>query len=209
LSENNIFGKGQMQWDALNMVGKTLSSAIISAIAAIYAVATVMLGSFGYSWIQVRISEALTPLPYILGVPAIFGLTLGVVISNAFSPVGLPDLVFGPLLTLAAAILSYRVNFGRKMLACVYPVVINGLGVSAYVSGFYNVPYLVCVLTIGVGETISAVLVGYPLLCAIERIVSHLTAEKNGSAKGACAESDVTEQNTNESQNSRCPTRSA
>jgi len=191
------------------MVGKTRSIAIVSSIAAVYAVSTVMLGSLGYSWVQVRISEALTPLPYLLGVPAVFGLTLGVVVSNVFSPVGLPDLVFGPLLTLAAAILSYKVNFGRKMLACIYPVVINGLGVSAYISGFYNVPYLVCVLTVGVGETISAVLIGYPLLCAIERIVFHLTTEKKSSAKEAHAKSDATEQNTNENQDSRRPTRSA
>jgi uncharacterized membrane protein len=108
---------------------------------------------------------------------------MGAVISNTFSPVGLPDLIFGPLLTLAAAILSYRFNFGRKLIACIYPVVVNGFGVSAYVSGFYNVPYAVCVLTIGFGEAISAVLVGYPLLCGMERIGVRITNEKTAGAK--------------------------
>lgn len=51
-------------------------------------------------------------------------------------------------------------------------------------AGFYNVPYLESVLTIGVGEAISAVLLGYPLLCAIERSAFIATAEKTGSAKG-------------------------
>ena len=165
------------------MVDRAFGIGATATIAAVYAVLTVSLGSFGYSWLQVRISEALTPLPYLLGAPAILGLFLGVVVSNAFSPVGLPDLIFGPLLTLAAAILSYRLNFGRKLVACIYPVLINGFGVSAYVAGFYNVPYLLCVLTIGVGETISAVIVGYPLLWSVERFFFQ-TGQETGSAKG-------------------------
>jgi len=166
------------------MVSRAFDAAVVAVIGAVYTVLTVALGSFGYSWLQVRISEALTPLPYVFGVPAIFGLVVGVVISNSFSPVGLPDLIFGPLLTLAAAILTYRLNFGKKLVACIYPVVINGFGVSAYVAGFYGVPYLLCVLTIGVGETISAVLLGYPLLWGVERILFPNPAQETGSAKG-------------------------
>jgi len=192
------------------MIRRAFGVAVAAVISAVYAALTVALGSFGYSWLQVRVSEALTPLPYLFGVPAIFGLVVGVVISNSFSPIGLPDLIFGPLLTLIAAVLSYRLNFGRKLVACIYPVVINGFGVSAYVAGFYNVPYLVCVLTIGVGETISAIFIGYPLLCAIERIGFHTTAEKNWQYKRKKrSESDVTEENTNGNQNSGCPAWSA
>jgi len=139
-------------------------------LAATYVVATVQLGSFGYSWIQVRISEALAPLPYLFGFPAVIGLTLGCIIANVFSPVGLPDLIFGPFLTLIAAILSWKFSFSKRFAACVYPVVINAFGVSAYVADFYGVPYEVSVLSIGVGEVIAAILLGYPLLRAIERI---------------------------------------
>jgi uncharacterized membrane protein len=143
----------------------------VSVLAATYAVVTVMSGSLAYSWVQVRISEALTPLPYLLGFPAVIGLTLGCIIANVFSPVGLPDLVFGPLLTLVAGVLSWKLNFGRRFIACLYPVVVNAFGVSAYLAGFYGVQYEVSVLTIGVGESIAAVLVGYPLLRAIERFI--------------------------------------
>ena len=138
-------------------------------IASLYAVLTVALGSFGYSWIQVRISEALTPLPFIFGPPAILGLTLGVVIANLFSPVGMADIIFGPLLTLIAAILSWKFSYGKRLIACTYPVVINALGVSAYIASFYGVPYMMSVVSIGVGEFIAAVLLGYPLLKALER----------------------------------------
>lgn len=151
---------------------KELSSKVATTAltAAIYAMTTVVLGQLSYSWIQVRISEVLTPLPFLMGFPVVFGLTLGCVLANLFSPVGVPDMIFGPLLTLLAAFLSWKVNFGKKVVACIYPVLINAFGVSAYIYSFYRVPYLVSVVTIAVGEFIAAVLVGYPLLTSIEKI---------------------------------------
>ncbi len=50
----------------------------------------------------------------------------------------------------------------------------NALGVSAYVSSFYDITYTVSVLTISVGEFIAAVGVGYPLMIAIERMLLRL-----------------------------------
>lgn len=132
---------------------------------------TIALGSFGYSWVQIRISESLTPIPFLLGFPAVAGLALGCVIANFFSPVGLPDLIFGPLLTLCAALLSWKLNFKSRVVACIYPVLINAFGVSAYVYSFYGVPYILSVATIATGEFIAAVLIGYPLLAAIEETV--------------------------------------
>jgi len=142
---------------------------LVSVIAAVYAITTVTLGSFGYSWIQVRIGEALAPLPILMGFPAVAGLTLGCIVANIFSPVGLPDMVFGPLLTFCAAVLSWKLSFNKKCVACMYPVLVNALGVSAYVSSFYGVPYMASVLTIAIGEFIATVLIGYILLTAIEK----------------------------------------
>ena len=149
----------------------SLKVSITVTISAIYTVLTLFLGEFGYSWVQVRISEALTPLPFLIGFTAVAGLTMGCIIANLFSPVGLPDMVFGPLLTFFAAILSWKFNLDQKFVACIYPVLVNAFGVSAYVSSFYGVPYLMSVATIAVGEFIAAVLVGYPLLTAIEKKV--------------------------------------
>jgi uncharacterized membrane protein len=142
----------------------------VAVIAAVYAVVTILLGPLGYSWIQIRVSEALAPLPYLLGLPAVVGLTLGAAIANTYSPVGLPDLVFGPILTLIAAGLSWRFSFNKRLVACVYPVLVNALGVSAYLAGFYGVPYAFTVLSVALGESIAAILLGYPLLRAIEKI---------------------------------------
>jgi len=151
----------------------SLKFAVASLIAASYALLTVGCGSLGYSWIQVRISEALTPLPYIIGFPAVAGLTVGCVLANSFSPIGLPDMIFGPVLTVLAGLLSWKFSFRRKGVACVYPIVVNAFGVSAYVSLFYSVPYPISVATIGFGEFIATMLIGYPLLAAIERTGIH------------------------------------
>jgi len=136
------------------------------------------MGELGYSWIQIRISEALTPLPFLMGFPAVAGLTIGCIAANLFSPVSLPDMVFGPLLTFFAAYLSWKANLGRKIVACAYPVLVNAFGVSLYVSSFYGVPYWLSVMTIALGEFISAVIVGYPLLSAIEKVAAHQDGTK-------------------------------
>lgn len=158
--------------------GMSLRVVIMSIVASLYASITIVLGSFGYSWVQIRVSESLTPLPFLFGSSSVVGLTLGCIIANAFSPVGLPDIVFGPMLTLLAALLSWKLSFGRKIIACVYPVLINGVGVSAYVASFYGVPYMLSMLSIAFGEFVAAVLIGYPLLRVIER-VSSKTAHEN------------------------------
>jgi uncharacterized membrane protein len=139
-------------------------------IAAIYAVTTISLGSLGYSWIQVRVGEALAPMPYLFGLPAVIGLSVGCIVANLYSPAGIPDLVLGPMFTLIAAILSWKLNFGKRLVACVYPVIVNAFGVSAYLAGFYHISYVLSVLSIALGESIAAILLGYTLLRAMEKM---------------------------------------
>jgi uncharacterized membrane protein len=162
----------------------TLKIAVTTFTAAAYTAMTIALGPFSYAWIQVRISEALTPLPFLLGLPAVVGLTLGCILANIFSPIGLPDIVFGPIMTLLAALLSWRFSFKRKIIACAYPVLINAFGVSFYVSLFYGTPYPVTVVAIAFGEFIAAVMIGYPVLTAIEKITKArgYSKQTNGTA---------------------------
>lgn len=148
----------------------TRQIALSIILSCLYTVLTVSLGSFGYSWVQVRISECLTPLPFLWGLPAVIGITTGVLLANVFSPVGIIDIIFGPVLTFLAAILSWKASFGRRALACIYPIIVNAFGVSFYVSHFYGVSYLLTVISIGAGQSIACLLVGYPLLLALEKI---------------------------------------
>jgi len=150
-------------------MANSVKVATAALIASTYSVVTVILGPLGYSWLQVRIAEALTPLPFLMGFSAVAGLTVGCIVANIFSPVGIPDMIFGPLLTLFAALLSWKYNFHRMSIACVYPIIINAIGVSAYIYSFYNVPYTMSVGSIAVGEFIAVALIGYPLMRMIAK----------------------------------------
>lgn len=133
-------------------------------IAGLYAALTISLAFMSYGYLQVRISEALTVLPFI-SVATIPGLVLGCFIANLISPAGLPDLIFGSLCTLLAAFLTYLMSKTKKpFLAPLPPVIVNALGVSLYLHHFYNVPYWFNVLCIAAGEFLACYVLGYPLL---------------------------------------------
>jgi uncharacterized membrane protein len=133
-------------------------------IAALYAALTLALAFMSYGPIQIRISEALTVLPFI-SIAAIPGLALGCLVANLFSPVGLPDIIFGSLCTLIAAGLTYLISKTKKpFLAPLPPIIVNSLGVSLYLHFFYNLPYWLNVLYISIGEIVACYLLGYPLL---------------------------------------------
>ena len=133
-------------------------------IAALYAALTIALAFMSYGPLQIRISEALTVLPFI-SIAAIPGLALGCLVANLFSPVGLPDIIFGSICTLLAAGLTYSISKTKKpFLAPLPPIVVNSLGVSLYLHFFYNLPYWFNVLYILIGEIIACYFLGYPLL---------------------------------------------
>lgn len=149
---------------------RTIKIAKIAFIAGLYAALTVYLQPISYGPVQVRISEALTILP-IFFIEAIPGLFLGCVIANIFSPFGVYDIVFGSLLTLFAAFLTYRLR-RKTVLAFMSPVIINALGVSAYLSYLTDIPYLILVAQIAIGELIAVFGIGsllYATLLRFER----------------------------------------
>ena len=71
---------------------------------------------------QFRVSEALTLLPFYLP-EAIPGLFFGCIFANFFGGYGLPDMVFGSLATLIAAVLSRK--SGNIYFASLWPVISN------------------------------------------------------------------------------------
>ena len=92
-------------------------------------------------------------------------------IANIFGGLGLVDIVFGSLVTLLAAYLTSKMP--NRILAVVPPVVLNAFIVSIWVSKFSNAPYLLTVLTIGLGEFFSVGGLGILLLMAVEKINKH------------------------------------
>ena len=116
-----------------------------------------------------RFSEALCILP-IFTPAAIPGLYLGCLLANLLTGGVIWDVIFGSLVSLAAA-------FGTRMLrkypfaATFPPVILNALIIPIILIYAYEVPdaYWYLVLTVGAGELISCTILGYILYKALDK----------------------------------------
>ena len=149
-----------------------------SVIGAIYAVLTIALAPFSYGMLQVRVSEALTILPFFTSA-AVPGLFIGCIIANIYgvlsgnSLLGVFDIVFGSLATLIAAYLSSKAR--KKFLVPIPPIIVNALvvGVMMYYA-FLNIPelkgpVLVFIGWVGLGQLVACYGLGYPLILILQR----------------------------------------
>ena len=148
---------------------KVLFVAQAALIAAIYVVLTYFVSAFHLASgaIQVRISEALTILPFFTPA-AIPGLAIGCLLSNLLTGCLPMDVIFGSLATLIGAVGSYLLR-RYKWLVPLPPVVANTVIVPyvlAYVYGAEEtIPFFM--LTVGIGEVISCYVLGGILLNAL------------------------------------------
>ena len=140
-----------------------------AAIAAIYVVLTLIFAPLSYGEIQVRVSEALTILPFFTPA-AVLGLFIGCLIANIFGGAILPDIIFGSIATLLGAAGSYLVR-NNKYLVPLPPIISNMIIVPLVLRFAYMVPLPVplMMLTVGIGEVISCGVLGMILLIALEK----------------------------------------
>ncbi len=138
-------------------------------IAALYVALCLVFNATSFGVIQFRPAEALTLLP-ILFPEAIPGIFIGVLIANLFGGVGLVDIIFGSLISLVAAYLTWTWRY--NLLAYLSPIVLNAFLVSLYLHVFFNTPYWYMVLSIGISQSIVVVLLGVPLITYIRKRTS-------------------------------------
>ena len=138
-------------------------------IAAVYVVLTYFISAFNLASgaIQIRISEALTVLPYFTPA-AVPGLFIGCLLSNFLTGALLPDVVFGSLATLLGALGSYALR-KHKVLVTLPPVISNMVIIPFVLRYAYNLPFVVrgmdlsipfYMLTVGTGEVVSCCILG-------------------------------------------------
>lgn len=137
-------------------------------IAAMYAALTILIPG-GSGQVQVRVSEALTVLPFFMPA-AIPGLFAGCLLANIIVGVSLYDVIFGSLATLAAAFLTRKMPV--KYLAPLPPVVINAVVVAFILNISLNAPLLATMGFVAIGEIIACYGLGYPLMLLIGRQVA-------------------------------------
>jgi uncharacterized membrane protein len=133
-------------------------------IAATYAALTILLTPFSYGPVQIRISEAMTILPFFTPA-AVPGLFIGCLVSNFLSPYGIIDIICGSGATLIAAIGSYMLR-KRPVLVPLPPVLANSIIIGLMLYYAYGVPMNLFLIMawIGLGELIACYAIGYPLL---------------------------------------------
>ena len=141
-----------------------------AAIAAIYVVLTIVFSAFSFGEIQVRLSEALTILPVFTSA-AVPGLFAGCIFGNILGGAILPDIIFGSLATFIGAIGSYALRKNRY-LCSVPPVISNALIIPFILTYAYHIPGGIpfFMLTVGLGEVISCMVLGQILLTVLNPI---------------------------------------
>jgi len=145
--------------------------AVTGMTAAVYAALTAAVPVLSYGEIQCRFSEALNLLIFINPVFAP-GVVLGCFIANLFSPIGVPDWIFGTLATALSALLI--IKFSKNLLtASLWPVVINGIVIGAEILVFFSDPPMSPVKYAGfagavmLGQAVAVTLIGVPLFSQV------------------------------------------
>lgn len=137
-------------------------------IIATYTVVSLLLGSFSFSMIQVRLSEVLVLLclyhkkfiiPVTIG--CLFTNIIGV--FNGLNPI-VTDIIFGTLATLLSCIAVYYFRnvklFNLPLLSLFLPTVINGVIIGIELSYYFNISVLLLISYVSLGEFISVTLLG-------------------------------------------------
>ncbi|MCL2080744.1 MAG: QueT transporter family protein [Oscillospiraceae bacterium] len=155
----------------------TLSITRMALLAAIYAALTLALAPISFGQFQIRVSEAMTVLPFFFpeAVPALF---VGCLLANLLGTLmgvslGVLDIVFGSLATLLAAYLTSKCK--KLWLAPLPPVVINAVVIGALLAytltpeaGAAGFPMFAG--SVGLGQVAACYGLGIPLLLAVKKL---------------------------------------
>ena len=151
-----------------------------AVIAALYVVLTYVSSAVGlaYGGVQFRLSEALTILP-VFTPAAIPGLTIGCVLGNLGSPMGIVDIVCGAGATLLASLVTYFLKKicvkGIPVLSVLSPVVFNAVIVGLELAfltvptGFNFASFGIFALQVGLGELLVCGCLGIPLFILVKK----------------------------------------
>jgi len=147
------------------MNDQTKMMAINALIAALYAVWTFAIAPISYGPIQARLSEVMVFLAF-YNKKYIPGLTLGCIIANMMSSLGLVDMVFGTLSTIIVCFAMYYLP--NRYIAAVAGGVITGVIIGAELAAVFGFPFFVSALEVFAGEVI-VLIIGAVIFGIIER----------------------------------------
>jgi len=162
-----------------------------AVVAGLYAGLTLAVMPLSYGAVQFRISEVLCILPFFFPF-SVWGLFVGCIISNIFSPYFWLDITVGPAASLLAALctmyigqLNSRDRVLTKIIACFPPVIFNALFIGAMISyimisegdaSSFMLVFLSCSFWVGLGQLGVMYLLGLPLMIYLPktRIINNI-----------------------------------
>ena len=150
-----------------------------AVIAAAYVALTLLFAPISFDAIQVRISEALTILPFFLP-EAVPGLFVGCILGNLIGGAIVPDIIFGSIATLLGAVGTYMLGRHRSpvWVATIPPIAANTMIIPFVLYFGYGLKgstpavILYYALTIFIGEVIACGVGGTLLALFLRKVPS-------------------------------------
>lgn len=138
----------------------------LSVVAALYVALTLALYPLSYGAIQFRVSESLMMLISYNPMYAI-SLSIGCLISNLASPMGVIDVVYGTLATVIASVLMLKIK--NKYISSLIPTIVNAIVIGIELKCYYELPLFISMLEVALGEFVVVTLIGVPLFKSLEK----------------------------------------
>ncbi|MEM4721350.1 MAG: QueT transporter family protein [Candidatus Methanomethylicaceae archaeon] len=142
---------------------KNLSSRDIAkaaVIAALYVALVWALTPISFGAVQIRVSNALIGIVPLVGMPAVFGITLGVLIGNIPSPLGPVDLL-SAIPTFIALLIIMRLKDRSVLLGLAIYSVILSAWVGMLLNYAFGVPFLITFVYLLAGIGFATAVLGY------------------------------------------------
>ena len=151
------------------MIGRSRVQYLVRAglIAAVYVALVYAFRPISFGPGQIRVAEALAVLP-LLEAAAVPGLGVGCLLANLLGGMGPWDIFGGSAITFLAAYLTWL--SGRFWVGILPPILLNGFGVSAYLTFITGVPYWLLVGQILFGQTVAVGLIGATIYLGLRRL---------------------------------------
>jgi len=147
---------------------KTKTLALTTIFATLYFVLVNVFQPISFMQVQVRIANCLLALVPIFGLPAVFGVTLGVFGANLSSPLGWIDLI-SVLPTFAGLIIIYLLRNKSVLLGLSLYNVILASWISFMLWYIIGLPYIISFIYVVIGLFVANVGIGYPVYKAVKK----------------------------------------
>ena len=138
----------------------------LAVVAAIYVALTLALYPLSYGSIQFRVSESLMMLVSYNPLYSI-SLSIGCLIANLASPMGVIDVVYGTLATVISCLAMIKIK--NKYISSLIPTIVNAIVIGLELRYYYELPLALSMAQVALGEFVVVTLIGVPLFKSIEQ----------------------------------------